>query len=115
MRTLSAYASLCTDIMLKGVMEMFKRGVGSRGSHCILAGDGEPMHPKLIDPDTGKPYAFRPENEALRATILRLAYDAGAAELFTADDVPVRPVPQRDIAFEPAWTEYREGRIFELT
>jgi hypothetical protein len=72
------------------------------------------MHPLLIDPETDKPYRFLNENEDLRKTVLTLAYDESAPDLFTAADVPVRPIPQRDIAFEPAWTEYREGKIFEV-
>jgi succinate dehydrogenase/fumarate reductase flavoprotein subunit len=99
--------------MLKAICGMFGRGVGSRGSHCILASDGIAMHPALIDPDTGKPYRFRPENTALRNSILSLRYNPAAADLFDLADAPPRPIPDRNIAFEPAWTEYREGRIFK--
>ena len=100
--------------MLKAVCGMFDRGAGSRGSHCILADDGIEMHPALIDPATERPYRFREENTALRDRILCLRYDADADGLFALRDVPARPIPDRDIAFEPAWTEFREGKIFDV-
>jgi succinate dehydrogenase/fumarate reductase flavoprotein subunit len=100
--------------MLKAVCGMFERGAGSRGSHCILAADGIEMHPRLIDPASGRPYRFRPENEALRNRILHVRYDGGAPDLFELRDVEPRPIPERDIAFEVAWAEYRQGRIFEV-
>ena len=100
--------------MLKSIREMFERGVGSRGSHCILDPDGIEMHPRLRDPDTAEPYRFRLENEALRDTILLTAYDPRADDLFTCRDIQPRPIPDRQIAFEPAWTEYREGKIYEV-
>ncbi len=99
--------------LLRGIEEMYRRGGGSRGSHCMLAPDGQVMDDRLIDPDTNRPYAARPENEALRKTVLRLAYARDASDRFAADEVAVRPVPDRDIAFEPAWTEYRQKRIFD--
>jgi hypothetical protein len=34
--------------------------------------------------------------------------------LFDLRDVAPRPVPDRQIAFESAWTEYREGKIYHL-
>ncbi len=100
--------------LLKSICAMFDRGVGSRGSHCILDPDGAEMHPELIDPDTGAPYRVRPENEALREVILHTAHDPADEDLFTCRDVPARPVPDRDIAFEPAWTEYRDGTVYEV-
>jgi succinate dehydrogenase/fumarate reductase flavoprotein subunit len=99
--------------LLKAVCGLLDRGAGSRGSHCVLDPDGIEMPPALIDPDTDRPYRFRPENEALRGVILRAAYNPGAADLFDLRDEPPRPIPQRDVAFESAWAEFREGRIFE--
>jgi hypothetical protein len=99
--------------MLKSICGMFDRGAGSRGSHCILADDGVEAHPRLIDPATERPYRFRPENEALRDIILTTRYNPAVADLFDLSETPVRPIPTREIAFEPAWTEFREGRIFE--
>lgn len=99
--------------MLKAVSAMFDRDAGSRGSHCILDESGVEMHPKLIDPETGRPYHFLDENEELRKTVLTLAYNSDAADLFDARDVPVRSIPAHDIAFEVAWGEFREGKIYE--
>ncbi len=100
--------------MLKAISAMFERGAGSRGSHCILDEKGIEMHPALVDGETGKPYRFLEENKALRDEILAVTYDETDGDLFTTRVVPVRPIPKRDIAFEPAWTEYREGRVFEI-
>ncbi len=106
--------TLTAVAMLKAIKGMFERGVGSRGSHCILDESGVEMHPELTDPDTGQPYRFKAENEALRKVVLTAEYNPKSADLFDLADVRVRPVPARDIAFEPAWTEYREGKIYEL-
>ena len=99
--------------MLKAVVELLARGSGSRGSHCVLDDAGVQMHPKLVDPQTNKPYRFKPENESLRSSILRLRYDADAPDLFVACDVQPRPVPLHEKAFEVAWSEFRDGKVFE--
>jgi succinate dehydrogenase/fumarate reductase flavoprotein subunit len=100
--------------LLKAICTMFDRGAGSRGSHCILDPDGIDMHPKLIDPDTDRPYRLKPENEALRNEIVQVVYDASSPDLFDYRVVTPRPMPTRNIAFEPAWTEFREGTIYRL-
>jgi len=105
---------LTSVAMLKAVCGMFERRVGSRGSHCILDDAGETMHPALVDPATGEPYRFKKENEELRRIVLSARYNSDAEDLFDLWDIPVRPIPDRNIAFEPAWTEFREGKIFEL-
>jgi len=99
--------------VLRAICEMFARAAGSRGSHCILADDGSEMHPALVDPATGRPYRFRPENEALRDEILHVTYTGAAGDMFAVRPAAVRPVPDRQIAFEPAWAEFREGRIYQ--
>jgi succinate dehydrogenase/fumarate reductase flavoprotein subunit len=100
--------------ILQAVCALFERDAGSRGSHCILDPEGEPMHPRLIEPDTNEPYRFRPENEALRNHVLTITYNPDAERLFDVrDDIP-RPIPDRDVAFEPAWAEFREGRIYGI-
>ena len=98
--------------MLTAVREMIARGAGSRGSHCILDDAGEPMHPSLRD-ETGTPYRVKPENVSLRDHILRLRYNPNAEGLFECFDEQPRPIPHRDVAFETAWREYREGKIYE--
>jgi hypothetical protein len=100
--------------MIKSICGMFDRGAGSRGSHCILADDGVEAHPRLIDPATERPYRFRPENESLRGMILTARYNPAVAELFDLSETPIRPIPTREIAFEPAWTEFREGRVYDV-
>lgn len=100
--------------MLTAICAMFERGAGSRGSHCILDENGVEMHPALVDPETGEPYRFLEENEELRKQIVTLAYNAETSGLFDVWDTPVRPIPGRDIAFEPAWTEFREGKVYEI-
>ena len=100
--------------MLKAICAMFERGAGSRGSHCILDPQGIEMHPKLVDPETGQPYRLKSENEALRNEIVQLAYSPKAADLFEVKIVAPRPLPDRNIAFEPAWTEFREGTIYKV-
>ena len=100
--------------MLRAICGMFERRAGSRGSHCMLADEGIEMHPALIDPATDKPYRFRPEDEELRNSILAVSYNGRADDLFDLSDVRPRPIPDRQIAFEPAWTEYRQGKVYEL-
>jgi hypothetical protein len=80
----------------------------------VLAEDGIEMHPKLIDPATGAAYRFKPENQALRDSILLIRLDETSEDLFALRDQAPRPIPQREIAFEPAWTEYREGKIYDV-
>ena len=61
----------------------------------------------------GPPLRFKPENEGLRPAALQVRYDPEAATLFPCENVPLRPVPKYSKAFEPAWQDFREGRIFE--
>ena len=98
--------------MLKAICGMFDRRAGSRGSHCILDEEGIEMHPALIDPQTHKPYRFRPENESLRENVLSIRYAPDTEELFELWDESVRPIPDRQIAFEPAWAEFRSSKIY---
>ena len=98
--------------MLIAVREMLARGAGSRGSHCVLDPSGQEMHPRLIDPETRTPYRLKPENLELRDHLLVLRHNAQAAELFECRDDRPRPAPDRDIAFETAWREFRQGKIY---
>jgi succinate dehydrogenase/fumarate reductase flavoprotein subunit len=98
--------------MLKAICGMFQHQAGSRGSHCILDEDGIEMHPALIAPDSGRPYRFRPENTELRNHILHLRYNSAGEDLFDVWDESPRPIPDRQIAFEPAWAEFRDGKIY---
>ena len=100
--------------MLKAICGMLDRSAGSRGSHCILDDTGVEMHPALIDPAGGKPYRLRQENMALRNVILEMRYNPAAEDLFDLWEVPPRPIPDRNIAFEPAWAEFRDGRVYRI-
>ena len=99
--------------ILKAICAMFDRGAGSRGSHCILADDGVAMHPALTDPATGRPYRFRAENESLRDEIFNVRYDADSEDMFEVRLEAPRPIPDRDVAFEPAWADFREGKVYD--
>ena len=100
--------------MLFAIREMLARGAGSRGSHCVLDDAGAEMHPKLLNPDTGRPYRVKTENEELRDHILAVRHNADSEVLFEASDEKPRPIPQRDVAFETAWREFREGKTHEV-
>ena len=88
-------------------------GSGSRGSHLVLADDGIEAHPDIRDPETGKALRFLPENEELRASVLRIRMDGDSPDLFRTESVPVREAPEDARAFEVKWAEYRNGGIYE--
>jgi len=98
--------------MLYAIGEMLDRGAGSRGSHCVLDEAGQEAHPRLIDPETNAPYRIKPEALALRDHILCVQYSPENRFLFKCRDEKPRPIPRRDVPFESAWREFREGRIY---
>ena len=98
---------------LKAVVALLEQASGSRGSHLVLAEDGAEIHPDVIDKATGKPLKFKPENKALRDSILRTGYDEGSPDLFRCENIKPRPLPAERKAFEPGWQDYREGKIYE--
>jgi hypothetical protein len=97
---------------LRAIEDYIDRGGGSRGSYVILDPEGIPMPECLKDAGTGQVPRWRPENEALRNTIQEIRFAPEEEGLFQIDHAPVRPIPEKDVAFEPAWTAYREKRIF---
>ena len=97
---------------LKAVVELLIQGSGSRGSHLVLAEDGIEIHPDVIDKATNKPLKFKPENQSLRDSILQIEYDQSAEDLFQSSTIKLRPTPTERKAFEPAWMDYREGKIY---
>ena len=99
--------------MLKAICAMFDRDAGSRGSHCILDDAGVQMHPLLIDPETDRPYRFKPENEALRDEIIEITFNAETDDLFETNVASLRPMGANDTAFEPAWAQFRQGKIYD--
>ena len=106
------HLALAQVAFLEAVVEYITSGGGSRGSFMILDDDGATIDRDLIDPATGKPYAFVPENEELRQTIAEVELDSVRNGTFKISRVPVRPIPLRDDPFEIAWKCYRGGEIF---
>ncbi len=106
------HLSLASVAFLKAVVELLKQGSGSRGSHLVLAQDGIEIHPDVIDKATDKPLKFKPENQSLRSSILHIEYDEKSPDLFKSSTVDLRPAPTERKAFEPAWMDYREGKIY---
>jgi len=106
------HLALTSVAYLKAVVELLVQGSGSRGSHLVLAEDGVEIHPDVIDQATGKPMRFKPENQSLRSSILQIEYDESSPDLFHSTTVKVRPTPKDRKAFEPAWQDYREGKIY---
>ncbi len=118
-RTLAAaiqaeHLALTSVAYLKAIVELLAGGAGSRGSYLVLSAAGTAIHPDVLDRRTGEPLTFKPENETLRDSILRIEYDEEAGDLFTCTTVAPRPVPSGRKAFEPAWQDYREGKIYHV-
>ena len=103
---------LTSIAVLRAIVELLKAGSGSRGSHLVLTKDGIQIHPDITDRSTGQSLRFKPENKELRNCILRIRLDKGSKDLFHCETVPVRPAPTDRKAFEPAWADYREGKIY---
>jgi len=106
------HLALTSIAYLKAVVELLKQGSGSRGSHLVLAEDGIEIHPDVIDKATNKPLKFKSENKSLRSSILQIEYDEGSPDLFRSSNAGLRPAPTDRKAFEPAWQDYREKRIY---
>jgi len=113
MRAVQAeHLALASVAYLKAIVELLEQGSGSRGSHLVRASDGIQIHPDITNKAAGGALKFKPENKALRDSILRIEYDRNAPDLFCCRNVKPRPMPAERKAFEPAWQDYREGRIY---
>jgi hypothetical protein len=110
---LAEHLALASVAYLKAIVHLLTQGGGSRGSYLVLSPHGIPIHPDVKRKGTNEPLAFRPENQALRNRIARTEYDPGAADLFKCSMIEPRTAPIETKAFEPAWQEYRKGRIYE--
>ncbi|MFQ3549993.1 MAG: FAD-binding protein [Armatimonadota bacterium] len=97
---------------MESIVEYLKSGGGSRGSFMVLKENGDVIHKDLINPVTNSPFAFIEENISLRETIAEIELDSEKECTFKIQRVPVRPIPDRDEAFELAWTAYRTGEVF---
>ncbi|MDP6380405.1 MAG: oxidoreductase, partial [Phycisphaerae bacterium] len=106
------HLALASVAFLKAMATLLRQGCGSRGSHLVLTNDGTEIHPDVVDLGCGKALKFKPENEALRESILRTCYDEDAEDLFRCESVPVRAVEKALKAFEVAWRDFREGKIY---
>jgi succinate dehydrogenase/fumarate reductase flavoprotein subunit len=106
------HLALTSVAFLKAVVELLGQGGGSRGSHLVLAEDGIEIHPDVINKATGEALRFERENESLRNSVLQVEYDESSPDLFRCKNVKLRPAPTDRTAFEPAWQDYREGRIY---
>lgn len=106
------HLALASVAYLKAIVELLRAGGGSRGSYLVLSDRGIVAHPLVRDPDTGAPLRYKPENKVLRKTILRVDMAPMAEDMFVCRHVPVRPMPGDRKAFEPAWAEYRGGKIY---
>jgi hypothetical protein len=78
----------------------------------VLSDNGIQIHPDIINKMTGKALRFKPENKELRDSVLQIEYDPASPDLFSARTIPVRPTQSERKAFEPAWRDYREGKIY---
>jgi len=106
------HLALTSIAFIKAVTELLEQGSGSRGSHLVLIEDGIEIHPDVINKATGNALRFKPENESLRKCVLQVEYDESAPDLFVCSNVELRPAPTDRKAFEPAWQDYREGKIY---
>ncbi len=106
------HLALSSVAYLKAVVELLSRGSGSRGSHLVLSEDGIEIHPDVINKATGKTLRFKPENESLRDSILQIEYDEDSPDLFRCREIKPRKAPTERKSFEPAWQDYREGKIY---
>ncbi len=107
------HLSLASIAYLKAVLALLEAGSGSRGSHLVLSDDGIMIHKDILDPQAKKPLTFKPENQALKNSIIRIVMDAGFADMFRCETVAVRKYEKTLQAFEPAWTDYRNGKIYK--
>jgi succinate dehydrogenase/fumarate reductase flavoprotein subunit len=106
------HLALTSAAFLKAIVELLQLGSGSRGSHLVLADDGTEIHPEITNKTTGKTLKFKPEQEQLRNSILQIEYNPDEPDLFRCNNTEPRPVPTLGKAFELAWQDYREGKIY---
>jgi succinate dehydrogenase/fumarate reductase flavoprotein subunit len=111
--TQARHLALTSVAYLVAVVDLLNRGSGSRGSHLVLADNGVLGHPKVFDPQTGRPLRFKPENKALRRKIQQIALNPKARALFACRMIPPRAADKPPASFEVAWNDYRRGKIFQ--
>ena len=108
----AGHLALTSIAYLKAIVDLLTLGEGSRGSHLVLDKEGIEIHPNVIDISTGKALGFKPENKSLGNTILQIEYDENSPNLFKSSCIELRKAPNKRKAFESAWRDYREGKIY---
>jgi succinate dehydrogenase/fumarate reductase flavoprotein subunit len=106
------HLALASIAYLKAVVKLLQQSSGSRGSHLVLSSEGREIHPDIVDEATGSPLKFIPENKALRNSVINIEYDPDQPDLFRHYRVETAPIPSDRKTFEPAWKDYREGKIY---
>jgi succinate dehydrogenase/fumarate reductase flavoprotein subunit len=106
------HLALASVAYLKAIVSLLEQGSGSRGSHLVLSPGGNRISSSVVDRD-GNELRFKPENKGLRNSILRVEYDPKLPDLFRCESVNPRPIPTEHKAFEPAWKDYRQGKIYD--
>ncbi|MGA2799077.1 MAG: FAD-binding protein [Thermoguttaceae bacterium] len=107
------HLALTSVVYLKAIATLLEQGGGSRGSHLVLSEDGVEIHPSVIDQSTGRPLRFKKENVELRKEILQVQFDPENKDLFACRNVAPRLAGKPPAAFEPAWEDFREGKIYQ--
>ncbi|MGD0597010.1 MAG: FAD-binding protein [Sedimentisphaerales bacterium] len=105
------HLALASVAYLKAIVSLLERGSGSRGSHLVLSPGGKRINSSVVDRD-GNELRFKPENMELRNSILRVEYDPKLPDLFRYQTIAPRPIPTEHKVFEPAWKDYRQGKIY---
>ncbi|MCJ7729816.1 MAG: FAD-binding protein [Sedimentisphaerales bacterium] len=106
------HLALASVAFLKAIVSLLEQGSGSRGSHLVLSPGGKRISSSVVDRD-GNELRFKPENKGLRNSILRVEYDPKLPDLFRCETIAPRPIPTERKAFEPAWKDYRQGKIYD--
>ncbi len=106
------HLALTSAAYLKAIVTLLEQDGGSRGSHLVLCEDGVELHSSVIDERTGRPMRMKKENLELRKSIIRVIFDSRHEDLFVCRNVDPRPAGKPPISFEPAWQDFREGKIY---
>jgi len=91
---------------LEAILDLLKRGSGSRGSHLVTDPAGTLPHPNL-----GQEWKYIPENLELRKEILGIVYNL-ENDTFESRTSKPNPRPEAEYWFENTWAEYRQATIF---
>jgi succinate dehydrogenase/fumarate reductase flavoprotein subunit len=106
------YLTLTSIAYVKAIMELLIQGGGSRGSYLVLNEEGIEIHPNIVTKTNSKTLRFKPENVSFRNAILQIQYDENLPDLFRCTTILPRPIPTGRKAFEVAWQDYRQGKIY---